>query len=171
MGQRTNHMTLQRLLMDYGLILLFLATFIIFCILQERFYSMYNIINLFMQSSLLVIIAVGLTFVVSMDEFDLSIGFLASLAGAIAVKLVQSDFSPILVVLAPIIMGGIAGIINGLVVTRLGLISFVATLGTGTIFIGVELLCQRRGHGLLSARCRNGSSFSVRMKYGEFPIC
>lgn len=100
-----------------------------------------NAINILNQSALSAIIAMGLTFVLVTGEFDLSIGNTASLAGVAACWLmVNQDFSIPLALVAILVVGGIVGLINGFVVTFMNVSALVATLGVGTIVIGVNYM-------------------------------
>ncbi len=138
-GQRRN------LTVEYGLAILCVAVFILFSILQPAYFSAYNLMNLLMQTSLLALMACGLTIVMTLDEFDLSIGFLAGMTGAIAVVMVNRGFSPAFVFFAPIAIGAVAGLLNGFLVADAGLISFIATLGTGTVFSGLSFYISGGG--------------------------
>ncbi|HYE09333.1 MAG TPA: ABC transporter permease, partial [Patescibacteria group bacterium] len=72
----------------YGTIFAGIIIVIVFSILRpDAFFTMGNLINITRQISLLVIIALGATLVMCVDEFDLSIGALASLGGVVAAKL------------------------------------------------------------------------------------
>lgn len=102
------------------------------------FLSANNLLNIVNQSALTAIIAAGLTIVLVVGEFDLSIGYAASLAGVLVTGFAvnQGLFLPLAIVLA-VLIGAAVGVINGLLVTKAGVNAVVATLGVGTMLIGL----------------------------------
>src|SRR5690606_29407421 len=90
------------------------------------------------QSSLTAIIACGLTMVLVVGEFDLSIGYMASLAGVLVTGFIANQGLPILLaVVVTLIIGGGIGAANGILVTKARVNAVVATLGVGTILTGL----------------------------------
>ena len=91
------------------------------------------------RRSLTAIVAGGLTLVLVVGEFDLSIGYQASLAGILSVGLMANQGFPAPAAVAVVLVVAVAiGIVNGLVITKLGVNSMIATLGTGTIVLGIN---------------------------------
>ena len=95
-----------------------------------------NFINITRQISLLVVIAVGATLVMSVNEFDLSIGAIASLGGVVSAKLATDGVPIILCILIPVVVGLLVGAINGSIITHFHVLSFVTTLAMGTVIGG-----------------------------------
>ncbi len=90
------------------------------------------------QVSVVGILALGLTVCLIVGEFDLSIGWTASLAGMVATGLMSKNGTPVVVALAVAVGIGIAvGLINGLIVTLLKVNALLATLATGSILSGI----------------------------------
>ena len=84
------------------------------------------------------IIAAGLTLAVIVGELDLSIGFAGSLHGILVTGLIVANQLPIPVAIAIVlVVGGLIGWINGLIVTKIRVNSVIATLGVGTILTGL----------------------------------
>jgi ribose transport system permease protein len=95
-----------------------------------------NVIN---QAALALIIAGGLTVAVIVGELDLSIGFAASFEGVLVTGLmVNQGLPPALAILIVLLCGAAIGLINGLIVTKIGVNSVIATLGTGTVIVGLN---------------------------------
>ncbi len=90
------------------------------------------------QATLLAIIALGLTIVLVMLDFDLSIGAVATLGGVVG-GMVAGDVNPALGIVVGVAAGAGIGVVNGLVVAYLGVSSFIATLGTAAIASGITL--------------------------------
>lgn len=97
-----------------------------------------NLLNIVNQSTLTAIIATGLTIVLIVGEFDLSIGYTASLAGVLVTGLMANQGVPIpLAILITLAAGAAVGLANGLLVTKARVNAVVATLGIGTVVVGL----------------------------------
>lgn len=127
-------------LSKYGT-LLAMAILIVFFSLAApgfAFLSSTNLLNIVNQSTLTAIIASGLTMVLVVGEFDLSIGYLASLAGVLVTGLMaHQKLSLLVAVLITLGASGAVGTANGLLVTKARVNAVVATLGVGTVVVGL----------------------------------
>jgi ribose transport system permease protein len=112
---------------------------VIFSILSpDAFPTLNNFVNVLNQASLATIIAGGLTLAVIVGELDLSIGYAASLHGVLVTGLIVHDKLPIaLAIVIVLALGALIGVVNGLIVTKLRVNSVIATLGVGTIIVGL----------------------------------
>jgi ribose transport system permease protein len=112
---------------------------VVFSILSpDAFPTLNNFINVLNQASLATIIAGGLTLAVIVGELDLSIGYAASLHGILVTGLIVHNKLPIAVAIVIVLaLGALVGVINGLIVTKLRVNSVIATLGVGTIIVGL----------------------------------
>ena len=108
---------------------------------QPRFATVDNWINILETSSVLLVLAVGLTFVMIVGGFDLSIGGFLALAGVVLAKLVHEGV-PVGVAIAIVIASAFAlgALVNGLPIALGGLSFFVVTLGTASITGGIALV-------------------------------
>ncbi|GCD96159.1 ABC transporter permease [Embleya hyalina] len=98
-----------------------------------------NVINILNQSALSAVIAMGLTFALVTGEFDLSIGNIAGLSGVLACKLIVDAGASIPAAFAVAVgVGAAIGLLNGFIVTVLNVNALVATLGVGTMAVGVN---------------------------------
>lgn len=108
--------------------------------LPETFLTARNLINISQQLSMLAVVAATMTIVMVMNDFDLSVGSMASLAGIVAATLFAMEY-PVWMGLAAALLVGIAGgLFNGFLVSIVGILPFVATLGTLTVFSGTAFL-------------------------------
>jgi ribose/xylose/arabinose/galactoside ABC-type transport system permease subunit len=105
----------------------------------DRFLSPLNLTNILVQSSIMAVIALGMTFVIIGGGFDLSVGSTVALSGCIA-ALVMVKAGLVLGIAAGIAAGVLVGLINGLVIARLGVNAFITTLGTMVLVRGVVFL-------------------------------
>ncbi len=95
----------------------------------ETFTNSFNFANLLIQSAPVIVIAMGLVFVLLIGEIDLSAGFTAGVAGAmLGVVSTRHDYPWYLGVLVCLATGAVIGLVIGLLVSRVGIPSFVVTL-------------------------------------------
>jgi D-xylose transport system permease protein len=114
---------------------------VVFQVLNENFLTANNLVNLMVQGSVYVVIAIGTVYVLMIAEVDLSVGFVAGIAGVVAANLLQlTNLNVWLACLAGLAAAALAGLVQGLVITALNLPSFVVTLGGQLAFLGVMLL-------------------------------
>jgi ribose transport system permease protein len=107
--------------------------------LTDRFLSPLNLTNILVQSSIMAVIAIGMTFVIIGGGFDLSVGSTVALAGCIA-AMAMVQFGLVAGVLAGIATGVAVGLVNGVIVATLGINPFITTLGTMVLVRGLVYL-------------------------------
>jgi ribose transport system permease protein len=128
-------------LKKYGTLFGFLSIVAFFSIqLPTTFLTAQNIINISQQISMLAVVAFSMTIVMVMNDFDLSVGSMASLSGVIAAVLFTMDYPVWLAVSIALFAGVIGGTFNGILVAVVGILPFVATLGTLTMFSGLAFV-------------------------------
>jgi len=103
---------------------------VIFQSLNDRFLSTGNLVNLLVQASVFMLIGMGQVFVLLLGEIDLSLGFVAGIGGVVVTELVQPDvrWPWWAAVLTALVVTAAIGFLQGTLVTRLRLPSFVVTL-------------------------------------------
>jgi len=120
-----------------------LITLLVLCIvtalLSNRFLSPLNLTNILVQSSIMAVIAIGMTFVIIGGGFDLSVGSTVAFAGCIA-AMTMAKFGIAAGVLAGIAAGAAVGLVNGVIIARLGVNPFITTLGTMVLVRGMVYL-------------------------------
>ncbi len=119
-----------------------IAVTVVFQILNGVYLSPLNLVNLFDQSAVFIVLAVGEGFVLLLGEIDLSIGYVAAIGGVVAGKLVHPDIAwPwwLAIIVALLICAAI-GAIHGIIITRLRLPSFVVTLAGSLFWFGVLII-------------------------------
>lgn len=135
-GRRSPGAALGSLATRYGVLVVLIAVLITARIAYEPFFSVVNMSNLFSQIAPTAVVAVGMTLLLISAGFDLSVG--AVFGGASVVYASLSGSMPLLpAFIATLIVGILCGIINGLLVTRLNVNAFIATLGTASVFSGM----------------------------------
>ena len=125
----------------YGTLIGFVAILVFFSVmLPGTFPTARNWLNISQQVSMLMVVAAGMTIVMVMGDFDLSVGSTASLAGMVA-ALMMAAGQPIWVSLAVALLAGLlGGVFNGAMVALVGILPFIATLATMTMFSGLAFV-------------------------------
>jgi D-xylose transport system permease protein len=131
-----------------------------------------NLIGIFDQSTLFIILAIAEGFVLLLGEIDLSIGYIAAIGGITAGLLVQPQAPPSDyfhnwpwwgAILAAVVVCGFIGLANGLIVTRLRLSSLIVTLATQMFWFGMMIVVLGQSGGFAVS---SGVNDGVRGIYG-----
>ena len=110
---------------------------------NDRFLTASNFVNLLLQTAPYAVIAMGVTFALLLGEIDLSIGFVSGVGGVLTAILLTPDGNelPTVVVFAIVLAAGVGiGTLHGLIITKVGVPSFVVTLAGLLAWNGVVLL-------------------------------
>jgi ribose transport system permease protein len=120
----------------YGMVWALILLIIVAQLVYPTFLTLTNVRNLMSENAAVAIIAVGMTFVIICGGFDLSVGSIYGL-GAVAFAVASTHASEPVSVLAAILVGTLAGSVNALLITKLKVNPFVATLATSSAFLGI----------------------------------
>ncbi|MGH3340447.1 MAG: ABC transporter permease, partial [Propionibacteriaceae bacterium] len=114
---------------------------IAFTIINPRFASPGTISIILQQTAVIAALAIGQTLIILTAGIDLAVGATAILAMLVMANLAANNGVPGgLALLIGFVVGTLCGLINGLLVTRLNLPPFIATLGTLSIYTAIGLL-------------------------------
>jgi ribose/xylose/arabinose/galactoside ABC-type transport system permease subunit len=119
----------------YRIYLLFIAVFAFMSLFAPRFFNVFNITSILKAISMNATVAIGFTVVMICGQLDLSIGTVITFAGVIALGL-QPSLGYALSIAVAIVAGGLVGALNGILVAKAKINSFIVTLGTMTILQG-----------------------------------
>lgn len=120
-----------------------IAVFVLFTILNKNFLTWTNFVNILMAASLVGMVAVGHTYLIVAGQNDLSPGSLAAFSGVIAALLVSKGLPFFVAVLVTIGCSVLVGLFNALMVNRIHLEAFIATLVTQSIVRGAAyIICD-----------------------------
>ncbi|PNT93963.1 sugar ABC transporter permease [Clostridium thermosuccinogenes] len=127
---------------DYGMYIALFLIMLTFTITTDGlFISSRNISNLINQTGYIAVLAVGMTLVIVIRHIDLSVGFVAGFLGAIAaIMLTKMGLSVIITIPVILLLGILIGLVNGFLVAKLEIPSFVASLAGMLVFRGALLL-------------------------------
>lgn len=112
-----------------------------FTIASPQFFTPYNMMSIFRQTSINAILAVGMTFVIISGGIDLSVSATVSLSGTLAaISMAQWGFGTVGGILVGLLTGVVIGFINGVVIAKLDVPPIITTLGTQTAANGIALV-------------------------------
>ena len=122
-------------------LMVLIVAFVVFTIINPRFAQPGTISIVLQQTAVIAALAIGQTLVILTAGIDLAVGAISILSMLLMANLAANNGVPgILAILIGILFGTLCGLINGLLVTRLGLPPFIVTLGTLSIFTAIGLL-------------------------------
>jgi ribose transport system permease protein len=109
-------------------------------LLTDTFLTENNLVSVLRQSSYIGIMAVGMVFVISMGDIDLSVGALLMLTSVTMSVLFREGYHPALIIPAGMALATVCGLANGLLAVALRIPTIIVTLGTLSIFRGLGLV-------------------------------
>lgn len=128
-------------LIDNNTYVIFLVLFVICAALSKTFLDPANLMNILLQQSGPILIALGMLFVVLTGGIDLSVGAVTALSSCCAYVLMRDHSTPfILAFLAALVVGMLVGLVNGILVAYGKMQGFVTTLATLSVGNGAALI-------------------------------
>jgi ribose transport system permease protein len=123
----------------WGLLVLLILLIIVFSLLKpDTFLSYFNVRSILSNKSVQALVALSVFIPMTANQFDLSAGFNVGISQVFAIGLQAQGLPWWAAVIAVVLMGAFVGLLNGLLVTRIKIDSFIATLGTGTVLYGLN---------------------------------
>ena len=139
-GNAAGHADRRFVFEGLGLTLVIVALAILFTALNPRFASLTNFVNILTQASFIIVMAVGMTFVITSAGIDLSVGSAAALITVIAFGLIKGGMHPALGVLVMFGLGAFLGALTGALIAVVKIPPFIATLGMMAALRGLALV-------------------------------
>jgi len=143
-------------------ILIFLATFLSFA--SQFFLTVENITNLVRHTSIVGVVAIGMTFVIISGGIDLSVGSVLGFSGMAAAILMRDGHNIYLAIIAGVLAGTIVGVINGFIIHKGKVPPFIATMGSMIVVRGVIMLISDAR--MVSGLPREFTNFSQLSLFG-----
>jgi ribose transport system permease protein len=123
-----------------GIFLSLIVLCVIFSIMNPRFMSLANFLNVLQQVAVIAIAAFGMTWVILLGEIDLSIGSIIALAGMAAAQCFAFGLGFLPTIVVTLIVGAVLGLANGVLTAKFLLPSFIVTVATMGIYRGLVSL-------------------------------
>lgn len=123
---------MKKMLREYSFVLSLILLIIIASIVNQNFFTWNNISNIFVQSSMVGLIAMGMSMVISAGQIDISVGAQVAIIGGFGIEVLNKTQSILLMLLFCCGFGIVIGTINGLLVTKGHMPAMIATLAMQT---------------------------------------
>ena len=124
-----------------SVVIILLLICLVFALGSSDFLTASNLLNVALQTSIIAIVAIGMTFTILTAGIDLSVGSVMALAGAVAAGLiVRQDLDTFTAIGLALLLGMVIGAINGLMIVKGGIPPFVATLAMLAMARGLTLV-------------------------------
>lgn len=136
-------LNLTQIIKNYGIVIAFFMICMILAILSPVFLSPINMLNVFRQTSIYGIMAIGMTFVILTGGIDLSVGALLAISGVVSAGMMKAGFGFFPVLVITLLVGFLFGLINGLIINVGKITPFVVTLGMMSIARGLTLIYSK----------------------------
>ncbi len=107
---------------------------------SPHFLTWFNIRNILDQSTLLIIMGVGMTFVICTAGIDLSVGAIVALSGVCMATAMHSGIAVEAAILMGLAVGTVVGLFNGIIISAFNINPFIVTLGTMSVTRGIALI-------------------------------
>lgn len=134
-----------------GILPILILLFVVLSLYEPRIYSSNNIITIFRNASMNMVMAAGMTLVIITGGIDLSVGSILAVAAVVGLSVSRGDAAWLSVPVALAIGAG-TGLINGLLVAVVKLPPFIATLGTMTTLRGAAYLLANNGQTIVNSK-------------------
>ena len=125
---------------ELGIFVGFVLMLLVFGLSSKYFFTVENLLNIAKQSSIIAVIAFGMTLVIISGGIDLSVGSVVALSAVMMATLMKTGLSPALAVVLGFGVGIVAGLLNGLFIARIRLAPFIVTLGSMSYLRGLGLV-------------------------------
>ncbi|WP_454109401.1 ABC transporter permease [Leifsonia shinshuensis] len=126
-------------------IVIFVVVVIAVVVFVPAFAQPVNLLNVARQSSIIGVVAIGMTFVILTGGIDLSVGSTLALSGVTMAMLINSGVDPSIAILISLVIGVLAGLVNGFAVAVLKIQPFIVTLATMVSILGISLRVTNGG--------------------------
>lgn len=149
----------------FGMLIIFIGLFIVCSIISPVFLKTTNLLNVARQVSIIGIVSIGMTFVILTGGIDLSVGPILACSALLVAGMKFTG--PIITFLIAILFGFLAGLLNGVVITRFKVQPFIVTLGAMSTYVGLGLMYSG-GHPIIGTP--EALAFLGQGKIGEVPV-
>ncbi len=161
--------SLMNLPTEYMMLVVLIVLCVILSIMKPAFYSSFNVSTLIRTISWTTIVAFGQTLVLLTGGIDLSVAGIAGMSGILSAWfMVNAGIPPFIVIPCVLILAFVCGCVNGLLITKVGMIPFIVTLATGQIFTGVIYVITQ-GHPILGIP-DSAVKLGQGMLFGKIPF-
>ena len=153
-----------------GIIGILLVIVVVYGILDPRIVAPTQLVTALSRSAVSGIAAAGMMFAIVSGGFDLSVGSILSLVSCVVAVNIMAGRGTLLSILMAIAVATVCGLINGLLITKLKIQAFVATLATQLAFAGITLVYSHKAVQLTSKYNAQIKTLSTGRVFGFLPL-
>lgn len=125
---------------NLGIFIALIAMMAVFTALKGSYLSKANILNILVSCSIVGLVAIGETYLMIAGQIDMSAGSVGAFSGVLIALLLKSGWPLIPAMLVVLAVGALIGLLNAVLVTKLEISFFIATLATQSIFRGLAFI-------------------------------
>lgn len=114
-----------------------LILFVVFSVMEPYYFSLMNVVEILKQATINGILALGISLAIISGGIDLSLGCTFAIIIVTVGKMTAAGLNPILSIVLGALLGALMGSLNGLIITKMNLQPFIATLGTMSVYRGI----------------------------------
>jgi ribose/xylose/arabinose/galactoside ABC-type transport system permease subunit len=129
-----------------------------------------NLLNIVRQSATITLIAYGLTFVVAVGQFDISLGAIAGTAGVFGTYVMAQGQPFAVALLVALVLGAALGAVNGFAVARLRINDFLATVAMMFVAQGLDILVSKGTNVFVDTNANPDFLALGQANWGAIPI-
>lgn len=137
MKERTQNLKLSTIYRKYGILIILLILFVTSALINKNFLKVQNLLNILKQISVVTIIACGETMLIVSGMIDLSAGLICTTSACFSAGVLAATGQVPLAILVGVLIGMVAGWINGFLITQYKLQPFIATLAMTNVAKGI----------------------------------
>lgn len=128
---------------ERNLLLILIALIVVLSISTNRFLSYSNVMNLLRQTSIIGVMAIGMTFVIISSGIDLSVGSMLAFSSILASMMMRANFPIPIAILLAVLASSVVGAGIGVIIHNGRVPAFIATMGAMTIVRGAVMLISK----------------------------
>ncbi|RBP61352.1 monosaccharide ABC transporter membrane protein (CUT2 family) [Alkalibaculum bacchi] len=128
---------------ELSVVVAIVLMFLIFGTIEPIYLSANNIRDIIEQATIYGLMGIGITGVIITGGIDLSVGSVLALVGAVVAQMTVAGVHPIICIIIGLAFGFTLGTINGILIAKLGLQPFIATMGTMSIYRGLAYVVTK----------------------------
>ncbi|MDX6665413.1 MAG: ribose transport system permease protein [Solirubrobacteraceae bacterium] len=121
---------------SFGSVAILALLIVIFSTTASSFLTLHNVQNVLIQQAIIAMMTYGVMFPLIVGEFDLSVGYMIGFLAVLGAYLSGHHYGAGAVIPIMIVAGALIGLVNGFLTVRVGISSFIATLGVGIVLQG-----------------------------------
>ena len=137
--KRPGKINFLNIFVSYYSVVVLVVLVAVFSALSPNFGTAENFVVILRQTVIVAVVTLGMTFAITAGQIDLSVGGIIALGSVVAALTLKAGYGLVISSLSAIVVGGIFGLINGVLVAHLKMPAFLVTLGTSSIASGMAM--------------------------------